>query len=136
MRGAPAENIGSVLRFRGNRPAENLFLLAIRCLERNKPRSADAIIRRALQKKPLHPEYNIGAAHIALELGDLPRAISYASLASTMAPDNPHIRFHLGSMLEKAERYREALFQLDAAVSLLPSNDGFRQKRDTVAKQI
>jgi predicted Zn-dependent protease len=100
------------------------FALSVDAFQRNKPAEGRFHLERAHEIEPRMP---VVANNLAWTLAqsdkpDLPRALSLANLAVEQEPTNPAFRDTRGHVYLKMGRQKEAVADLEAALSRAPDN--------------
>jgi tetratricopeptide (TPR) repeat protein len=98
--------------------------------ERDEPAEARAAFDRALAAEPdLVPALS-GRAGVAYDLGDVDAAIRDLTAAVSAAPEDAGLRFNLGFAYQNAQRWDEALAQLNTAAELAPDDQDISEVRE------
>ncbi|NBB83009.1 MAG: tetratricopeptide repeat protein [Alphaproteobacteria bacterium] len=99
-----------------------IYGLAVQQFEAGELDKAGRTVNKALSIKPDSPKYNVLAARIALENGELERAYRHLELA--MSGDRPgsEVHYYLGVVMQRWQNYERALAAYNRAFDAEPDN--------------
>jgi tetratricopeptide (TPR) repeat protein len=90
---------------------------------------------RAVQLRPTSAPANLNLATAYLQIGDAAQAVPYAEQAVDLDPGNGAAHMNLGTIYSRVERYDEALYEFEAALSIMgPRPDLLRNLAETQGK--
>jgi len=95
--------------------------------------AASSVAEKALSLRPNEPVVLDTAGWAAFSAGNRDRALQLLRDARLRAPGNPEIRYHLGAVLAKTDRKKEARDELGAALSSLGPGQSFQGEKEARA---
>jgi len=99
-----------------------IYGLAVQQFEAGELKKASRTINKALSIEPDSPKYNVLAARVALENGELERAYRHLELA--MSAENPgsDVHYYVGVVMQRWQKYERALAAYNKAFDAEPDN--------------
>ena len=94
------------------------YNLAVNLFRSKKPKRAYEAISKALKGNPSHPDYQLNAAKICGALNDMPRQLTHAAAAASLASADPWIIAYLADLLRMQGRRTQAVEQYRRALAL------------------
>jgi Flp pilus assembly protein TadD len=97
------------------------------------PQGGLELAERAHQLDPTKPEFTDTVGWIQYLNGNLPEALKTLAEAVRMRPDNASFHYHLGTVQSRSSRPKEALGNLETALSLDPHSAEASQIKSVIA---